>query len=137
VSCDFLQLLQSGRGDLNPRPPRPERGALPSCATSRSAIIRGTNRAPFFTLFLTRPSPTPRASFEPFLNQGARERSRIGVTLFDCPGCGSAKSIEHGLCQVCLMEFPVETKVITLPTMHPAFSIEPAATQGAAIGEPS
>jgi hypothetical protein len=35
--------------------------------------------------------------------------------LFDCPWCGSAKSIEHGLCQVCLMEFDVDTKIITLP----------------------
>ena len=61
----------------------------------------------------------------------------IGVTLYDCPWCGSAKSIEHGLCQICLMEFSVETKVITLPTTHPAFSREPVATQGAANAEPS
>ena len=27
---------QSGQGDLNARPPRPERGALPSCAMARS-----------------------------------------------------------------------------------------------------
>ena len=30
-------LLESGRRDLNPRPQRPERCALPSCATSRGA----------------------------------------------------------------------------------------------------
>jgi len=36
--------------------------------------------------------------------------------LFDCPWCGSAKSIEHGVCQVCLMEFDVDTKIIQLPT---------------------
>ena len=29
--------ILSGRRDLNPRPPRPERGALPSCATARVA----------------------------------------------------------------------------------------------------
>ena len=29
----------SGRRDLNPRPPRPERGALPSCATTRKLVI--------------------------------------------------------------------------------------------------
>src|SRR5215217_6125920 len=29
------QLEKSGREDLNLRPPRPERGALPDCATSR------------------------------------------------------------------------------------------------------
>src|SRR5438552_15012026 len=28
-------LLQSGRRDLNPRPPEPHSGALPDCATSR------------------------------------------------------------------------------------------------------
>jgi len=42
---------------------------------------------------------------------------------YDCPSCGSAKSIEYGLCQVCLMEFPVETKVITLPPAR--LSLEP------------
>src|SRR5437773_2902484 len=30
-----LRFSQSGRRDLNPRPQRPERCALPSCATSR------------------------------------------------------------------------------------------------------
>jgi hypothetical protein len=40
----------------------------------------------------------------------------VRVTFYDCPWCGSAESIEHGLCQVCLMEFPIETKVIVLPT---------------------
>jgi hypothetical protein len=34
-----LRLLQSGRRDLNPRPQRPERCALPSCATSRRARV--------------------------------------------------------------------------------------------------
>jgi len=33
------------------------------------------------------------------------------------------------------MEFPVETKVITLPTAHPAFSREPVVTQEAARAE--
>lgn len=34
--------------------------------------------------------------------------------LFDCPWCGSAQSIEHGICQLCMMEYPVETKIILL-----------------------
>jgi hypothetical protein len=38
------------------------------------------------------------------------------VARYDCPWCGSAKSIEHGICQVCLMEFSVDTKIIALPT---------------------
>ena len=29
----------SGRRDLNPRPPRPERGALPSCAPTRNLAV--------------------------------------------------------------------------------------------------
>ena len=33
----------------------------------------------------------------------------------DCTWCGSARSIEFGICQVCLMEYPLETKVIRLP----------------------
>ena len=34
----------------------------------------------------------------------------------DCHWCGSARSIEFGICQVCLMEYPVETQIIELPT---------------------
>ena len=55
----------------------------------------------------------------------------MGAELFDCPWCGSAQSIEHGLCQVCLMEFDVDTKIIALPSRaklagHPAGSkLEP------------
>lgn len=33
----------------------------------------------------------------------------------DCNWCGSARSIEHGICQVCLMEYPLETQIIQLP----------------------
>ena len=33
----------------------------------------------------------------------------------DCKWCGSARSIEHGICQVCLMEYPLDTKIIQLP----------------------
>lgn len=33
----------------------------------------------------------------------------------DCSWCGSARSIEYGICQVCLMEYPHETKIIPLP----------------------
>ena len=31
--------LWSGKRDLNPRPPRPERGALPTCATTRKLVV--------------------------------------------------------------------------------------------------
>lgn len=33
----------------------------------------------------------------------------------DCTWCGSASSIEYGVCQICLMEFPNEAVVIQLP----------------------
>ena len=56
-------------------------------------------------------------------------------TLYDCPWCGSAQSIEHGLCQVCLMEFPVETTIIALPTPR-TVGIEPSRSQEAATGKP-
>jgi hypothetical protein len=35
---------QSGRRDLNPRPPEPHSGALPDCATSRQLQITPSNR---------------------------------------------------------------------------------------------
>ena len=31
--------IWSGRRDLNPRPPRPKRGALPGCATPRQSLL--------------------------------------------------------------------------------------------------
>jgi hypothetical protein len=33
----------------------------------------------------------------------------------DCGWCGSARSIEYGICQVCLMEYAVDTAVLTFP----------------------
>lgn len=33
----------------------------------------------------------------------------------DCSWCGSARSIEYGICQVCLMEYPLDTRIIQLP----------------------
>ena len=57
----------------------------------------------------------------PYVPGRLGEEPVVGAELFDCPWCGSAKSIEHGLCQVCLMEFDVETKIIQLPprrTLH-------------------
>ena len=41
--------------------------------------------------------------------------NRMNTDRLDCTWCGSAASIEHGICQVCLMEYPVDTKVIRLP----------------------
>lgn len=36
--------------------------------------------------------------------------------LLDCSWCGSAKSVENGLCQVCLMDYSKHAEVIPLPT---------------------
>ena len=41
-----LELLESGRRDLNPRPPEPHSGALPGCATSRRYALRGRCNLP-------------------------------------------------------------------------------------------
>jgi hypothetical protein len=40
----FRLLLWSGWRDLNPRPLRPERSALPSCATARFATVGNITR---------------------------------------------------------------------------------------------
>jgi hypothetical protein len=40
-----LPALPSGWRDLNPRPPRPERGTLPSCATPRSTAFIGPSKS--------------------------------------------------------------------------------------------
>lgn len=37
---------QSAWGDLNSRPPRPERGALPSCATGSCCSVRQVGLEP-------------------------------------------------------------------------------------------
>jgi hypothetical protein len=37
------------------------------------------------------------------------------MELLDCHWCGSAGSVENGICQICLMEYPYEADVIQLP----------------------
>lgn len=39
-----------------------------------------------------------------------KERERL-----DCSWCSSVASIEFGICQVCLMEYPIETTIIAMP----------------------
>lgn len=43
-----------------------------------------------------------------------RGRRPIDEPRFDCSWCHSARSVEHGMCQVCLAEYPLETQVIEL-----------------------
>src|SRR6266550_8881377 len=43
-SLQGLIFTQSGRRDLNPRPPEPHSGALPGCATSRLLRVRKCSR---------------------------------------------------------------------------------------------
>ena len=40
---------------------------------------------------------------------------RMKTERYDCTWCGSAASVEYGVCQICLMEFPSRATVITLP----------------------
>lgn len=35
--------------------------------------------------------------------------------LLDCHWCGSARSVEHGICQICLMDYPYDAEIIRLP----------------------
>ena len=37
----------------------------------------------------------------------------------DCGWCGSVGSIEYGICQICLMEYAVDTDVIRFPLERP------------------
>jgi hypothetical protein len=46
----------------------------------------------------------------------------MGAESLDCTWCGSARSIEYGICQICLMEYPLETQVIPLPQDRVAFN---------------
>ena len=43
----------------------------------------------------------------------------MGEEPLDCSWCGSARSIEHGICQICMMEYPLETRIIHLPSERP------------------
>src|SRR5438876_2269032 len=68
-SLQGLIFTQSGRRDLNPRPPEPHSGALPDCATSRdtrpspiSAGSRGTRDPPDASPRLARASGRLRQS---------------------------------------------------------------------------
>ncbi len=53
LTCGFV----SGRRDLNPGPPAPKAGALPSCATPRAQIVRAW-------------APEPESAITPLLPQG-------------------------------------------------------------------
>lgn len=58
------------------------------------------------------------ASMSPFLDSaGVRSgvSDRMGTDRQDCTWCGSAASVEYGVCQICLMEFPTKATVISLP----------------------
>ena len=44
----------------------------------------------------------------------------MATERLDCTWCGSAASVEYGVCQVCLMEFPNDAEVISLPTKDDA-----------------
>src|SRR5437879_4513790 len=60
-SLQGLIFTQSGRRDLNPRPPEPHSGALPGCATSRSFTFRIHHTAlPSCNLACSCQPPAPR-----------------------------------------------------------------------------
>lgn len=59
----------------------------------------------------------------------ARRELGLGPELLDCHWCGSARSIEFGICQVCLMEYPMDTKVIVLPSERTVELDEPVTSE--------
>ncbi|MDQ3990982.1 MAG: hypothetical protein M3245_01555 [Actinomycetota bacterium] len=57
------------------------------------------------------------------------------MELRDCTWCGSAQSIENDLCQVCLMRFPPDERVVViLPDIHAEPQIAPEAEERPAVG---
>ena len=63
---------------------------------------------------MTRESREGRVTVATLSSGHLKRGAGVEAELYDCPWCGSAQSIEHGLCQVCLMEFTIDTKVIQL-----------------------
>lgn len=43
-----------------------------------------------------------------------RGRRPIDEPRANCAWCRSTRSVEHGICQVCLAEYPLDTRVIDL-----------------------
>ena len=78
---------------------------------------------------MTRESREARATFAAPTFGTTWKGAGVATELYDCPWCGSAQSIEHGLCQVCLMEFPVETKIIELAPVRAARASHPSTTK--------
>jgi hypothetical protein len=56
-----------------------------------------------------------------------RGRRPVDEPRADCAWCRSADSIEHGICQICLAEYPLDTEVIDLsPERERRVSLEAA-----------
>src|SRR5215210_7579540 len=75
------QFAESGRRDLNPRPPEPHSGALPGCATSRRNTPRGTLNLPVATTPDNWPQTCSHALTPPpvrlFLKFGTRDTEML------------------------------------------------------------
>ena len=69
---------QSGRRDLNPRPPEPHSGALPDCATSRRPY-RWRQRPQS-----SRPNPPSQSSSNPHRDLPYRLTTRVAVPPTPC-----------------------------------------------------
>src|SRR5437016_4829746 len=102
VSLQGSLFTQSGRRDLNPRPPEPHSGALPGCATSRksrrqaldvSFLVRGLNLPTPYSLALPKLAPlhsrhSPLRSMETRVMSGVRVLvgTRKGAFLLTADG---------------------------------------------------
>src|SRR5436189_6416327 len=81
----FGSPFESGRRDLNPRPPEPHSGALPDCATSRNTRRQGAEM-PRRRGKASPPDPTPspkdsRGKTSPLISHIHSAARRLGVYL--------------------------------------------------------
>ena len=80
-----MRPYQSGREDLNLRPPAPKAGALPCCATPRT-ISNNTRRF----------APQPRIALRATTREITRERKSAATTSAEAPDRESANSKDLG-----------------------------------------
>ena len=113
----------SGCRDLNPGPPRPERGALPSCATSRGHRRYGTSSVG--SVPIRSPAGQPRKVERPAARRRVAPSAPRGSNC--CPAlCRSSCSKEHKRNRMCegveKGHIARGLKAATAPPAEPAIS---------------
>lgn len=52
-----------------------------------------------------------------------RGRRPVDEPRANCAWCRSTRSVEHGICQVCLAEYPMDTEIIDLSPVRDELSL--------------